>query len=375
MKIFHILLGKANPNTMNGVNKVVDAFATEQTLLGYDVTVCGVANNLKVRHEHNYGYQLFVACKNPFKYPKELLAFLLRNSDENSIFHFHSVFILWYYPLIKILKKNGRRHIFLTPHGAYIPTAMNSIKKKIGFWLFDSKIIQNVEAVHIIGYQTENNDFVKKYAKRIVVIPNGFGVQNIPEFKGDKDDTLVFGYLGRLAKRHKGLDELIHAFAEYKRQGGKGILNLAGGGPDEDFLKRLTKEEKMLDYIRFEGVVYDESKWGFLHSISALISPSRWDGLPTACLEAAAAGRPLVVTADTNLGIYVEKYGAGIVIPHTDKDAIVQQMFDFENVFYDEDAYQTMCEAAKRMVREELNWKSITKQIVEKLYGREISRI
>ena len=370
MKIFHILLGKANPNTMNGVNKVVDAFATEQTLLGCDVTVCGVASNLIIRHEHNYGYKLFIACKNPFKYPEDLLKYILENSDENSIFHFHSVFILWYLPLIKALKRNRRYHIFLTPHGAYIPAAMNSLKKKIGFWLFDSKIIKSVEAVHIIGYQTENNDYVKKYAKRIVVIPNGFGVQNIPELKENEKDGLVFGYLGRLAKRHKGLDKLIYAFAEYKRKGGKGILKLAGGGPDEDFLKNLTKEEGMANFVFFEGVLYDELKWKFLAGISTLISPSRWDVLPTACLEAAAAGRPLSVTADTNLGKYVEKFGAGIVIPHAVTEAIVKQMFDFEKIFEDRNAYQTMCEAAKKMVREELNWKSITKQIVEQLYGR-----
>lgn len=44
-RIFHILAGKANPNTMNGVNKVVDALANEQVKMNFNVTVVGIANN------------------------------------------------------------------------------------------------------------------------------------------------------------------------------------------------------------------------------------------------------------------------------------------------------------------------------------------
>ncbi len=53
-KIFHILPGKANPNTLNGVNKVVDAVATEQAKMGYDVTVGGVANNTERKNHPWY---------------------------------------------------------------------------------------------------------------------------------------------------------------------------------------------------------------------------------------------------------------------------------------------------------------------------------
>ena len=58
-RIIHILPGKANPNTQNGVNKVVDALATEQTRLGLNVCVMGVASNTEKRHNPIYGYQLF----------------------------------------------------------------------------------------------------------------------------------------------------------------------------------------------------------------------------------------------------------------------------------------------------------------------------
>lgn len=368
MRIFHILLGKANPNTMNGVNKVVDAIATEQQRFGNEVTVCGVARNTVIRHVPKYGYKLFKADRISIMYPRDLLSYLLDNSEEDTVFHFHSVFILWYLPLIKSLKRHGRNHIFLTPHGAYIPEAMNTLKKKIAFQFFDSKILKEVEAVHIIGYQTEDNEYVRKYASKIVVIPNGFGGQIIPPKESPTSNDLIFGYMGRLAKRHKGLDILISAFAEYRRRGGKGLLKLAGGGPDEKFLKQLVKKGTARAVVSFEGVLYNDTKWKFLQGISTLISPSRWDVLPTACLEAAATGCPLVVTAETNMGQYIEKYGAGLLISYPRSDAVVEKLFEFEKAFDDCRAYKKMCDGAKRMIEEELNWKSITRRIIEELY-------
>lgn len=373
MKIFHILPGKANPNTLNGVNKVVDALAEHQQKLGCDVTVCGVANNTIMRHHPQYGYKLFVREKNPFRCSNSLLKYLLENSDNESIFHFHSAFILWYLPLMKALNKAGRTHLFLTPHGAYIPANMSPFNKRLAFKLFDSKVIHRVEALHVIGYQTENNDYAKEYAKRIEVIPNGFGNQVIPLNNAKEKAQLIFGYMGRLAMKHKGLDSLIYAFADYKRKGGKGIIWLAGGGPDEKVLKKIIEKEGTSNYIQFVGVLYDEEKWHFLNNISAFISPSRWEGLPTACLEAAAAACPLLVTGDTNMGMYIEKYGAGIVIPSSDRVSITRQLFDFEKIYDDSVAYEKMCEASKKMIKEELNWENITKRIITELYGRKLS--
>lgn len=373
MRIFHILSGKANPNTLNGVNKVVDALATHQMKLGCDVTVCGVANNTILRHHPPYGYKLFESHKNPFKYPDSLLTYLLDNSDNESIFHFHSAFIFWYLPLMKALNEAGRSHLFLTPHGAYIPANMSSLKKRIAFRFFDSKVIQRVDALHIIGYKTENNDYVRNNAKRITIIPNGFGNKIIPMNDAKSDEQLVFGYMGRLSMKHKGLDSLIYGFADYKRQGGKGILRLAGGGSDEKSLRKIIDKEEISNDIQLVGSLYNEEKWNFLHSISVFVSPSRWEGMPTACLEAAAAARPLLVTVDTNMGMYVDKYNAGIVIPSSDRVSITQQLFDFEKIYDDDVIYRKMCEGSRKMVNEELNWVNIAKRMITELYGRKLS--
>lgn len=369
VKIFHILPGKANPNTMNGVNKVVDAVATEQTRMGYDVTVVGVAGNTKKRHQPCYNYKLYKRA-GLFQYPKGLLEFLLSQSDENSYFHFHSVFTPWFLRLIRGLKKNNRAHIFLTPHGQYVDAAMNlSLKKRLFFSLFDKKILNEVEATHIIGCVSENNEYVVENSKRVVCIPNGFGNQ---VFVSSKDKPqLIIGYLGRLERKQKGLDILIKGFAIYRNQGGKALLWLAGSGPDETVLKNMVSDEGLLSSVEFKGALFDKQKWNFINTCAALITPSRWDVIPTACLEAAAASRPLLVTEATNLGNYIRKYNAGLIIDELSPEAIAEQLYLFESLFCDEHKYTNMSDGAKKMIDCELNWNNIANRICQDLYKNE----
>lgn len=144
----------------------------------------------KKRHQPIYNYKLFKKT-GFFSYPKEALEYLLANSDENSIFHFHSVFIPWFLPLIKALKKNGREHIFLTPHGQYVNAAMKaSLKKRLFFSFFDKRILREVEAVHIIGCCTENNHYINDNSKRVTVIPNGYYRTNDYEYEAKKASSL-----------------------------------------------------------------------------------------------------------------------------------------------------------------------------------------
>ena len=368
-QIINILTGKANPNTMNGVNKVVDALASEQIRIGFSSCVMGVASNTIIRHSPIYGYKLFASHSFMFLYDKEWLDFLLSNSNNDTIFHFHSVFIPWYLPLIKALKKHRRRHIVVTPHGQYVDSAMLSIKKRIFFELFDKRILQEAETVHVIGCETESNTYIKKNAKRIVVIPNGYDSAANNIFEEDLSEELVLGYLGRLESRQKGLDVLIPAFAEYRRKGGTGFLRIAGRGPSEEKLKEMVKHLQVSDYITLVGQVYDDEKWNFIRRCSAMISPSRWDGVPTSCLESSSIGCPQLITKETNLAPYVEKYGSGMVILELTVEMVADLLLNFEKIFFDKEQYKAMRIGAKNMISEELNWVNINKRIINELYG------
>lgn len=367
IKIYHIVSGKANPDTMNGVNKVVHALATEQTKLGFDVTVLAIANNTEQRHYPIYGYKLYQKNKIPWKFNAEALLMLIENSNEDSVFHFHSIFIPWFLPMMKALKKSGRNHIYLTPHGGYQEGTINSFKKKIVFKIWESKILKLVEAVQLMGYVTENCHYITNYAEKIVEIPNGYGDETIPSLI--KPESNVIGMLCRLDRHHKGLDLLIPAFAKYKHEGGKCMLQIAGGGPDEKILKNMTADLGMSENILFVGPVYGNDKWKFLNNCVAHIAPSRFEGMPTACLESANLKCVQLISQQTNLGKYVEKYNAGFILPELTENAIVSMLHQFDTVLEDKNQLKVIQQGAFDMVKEELNWDHVSKQIINNLYG------
>src|SRR6201999_3525594 len=78
MEVIHLILGKANPMRMNGVNKVVHEMATNQVLRGYPVEVWGItANTTHDYPKRNFITRLFHRGINPFHVDKELKGALL----------------------------------------------------------------------------------------------------------------------------------------------------------------------------------------------------------------------------------------------------------------------------------------------------------
>ncbi|MGM9724444.1 MAG: glycosyltransferase family 4 protein [Prevotella sp.] len=304
---------------------------------------------------------------------KDFRSFLLSQS-RTAVFHFHSVFIPWFLPAVRLLRRNGFRRIVLTPHGQYVDAAMRrSLKKRVFFRFFDRNVLRTVDVVHVIGH-TEINRYIEDNARAYRLIPNGCQ----PQRKGKVcSQSLAFGYLGRLDIAQKGLDTLIKAFAFYRRQGGTAVMTVAGGGSDGGRLKEMCNVLGVSGQVRFAGKVFGGDKGRFLEGCSFFIHPSNWDGIPTACMEAAACGVPLIVSRATNLDIYVEKYRCGFVMPDDGRpvQALAEQFVKAERLFADKNSYGQMCATALKMVDEELNWDIIAMKVVKELYNAEDNSI
>lgn len=107
MEIIHLILGKANPNRMNGVNKVVYQLATKQAESGKNVSVWGITKDLT----HNYGERnfetiLFKAKKNPFLIGRNLKD-SIRKKKGKATFHLHGGWIPTYSTISRFLSKNN----------------------------------------------------------------------------------------------------------------------------------------------------------------------------------------------------------------------------------------------------------------------------
>lgn len=372
MKIIHILKGKADPNTLNGVNKVVHHLATEQLRLNYDVEVWGITNNPDIiRHHHDYPLYLFSANKLRFFLNTELKE-KINSLDRNTIVHLHSVFLPELYAVGMALKKASIRFV-LTPHGGYASESMkkNYLLKSLYMLLFEKYLILKAFKLHAIG-RSEVNDFsTLSPSGSIVLIPNGQDPSEVvfsPTEAITPGQRPLFGFCGRLAKKHKGLDLLIKGFAEYKKTDGNGELWLIGDGPDKSFLKKLIQKEKISDFVIFLGKMVEDTKLSHISKMDVFVHTSRWDGIPMAVLEAAALGKPLLVSQATNMSDFIEEYKNGIVLKENSPLYISRAMHEFSRLMTNHEIIK-MGNNSINLIKNELNWPLISKQAILNLYS------
>nr|WP_026098966.1 glycosyltransferase [Oscillatoria sp. PCC 10802] len=99
---------------------------------------------------------------------------------------------------------------------------------------------------------------------------------------------LILGAYGRFS-RQKGFDVLIQAMRLIPQANVR--LYLGGYGPDEAALQELARGQ---ENIKFLGTVRDVA--AFLNACDAVVIPSRWEPWGNVCLEAKAAGKPVIAS-------------------------------------------------------------------------------
>ncbi len=316
-KIIHIVLGKANPNKMNGVSKVVNELATYQTILGYDVRLWGVSNSLNHNYpERNYETELFLD-EGRFRTNHAIKA-KLKTMTQGTIFHIHGGFIPQFYYIAKSIIKAGFEYVY-TPHGAYNALALerSKYKKKVFLKSFDQYIIKHAKCVHFIG-QSEVDNGLKLFGDiPYSLIPNGQPMLsgNTEAMSQNETNGPIFGFMGRLDIQTKGLDLLINGFKDFLVEyDGRGELWVIGDGKALPVLKEMAQNLGINHVIKFKGCLFGLEKEMALKALDIFCLTSRNEGLPGVVLEAASYGLPSIVSEATNMGNYVRNYKAGWVL-------------------------------------------------------------
>ncbi len=367
MKIIHIVLGKANPERMNGVNKVAYQLATSQTDLGHDVTLWGIANSLEKNYpDRNFKTQLFFQVKNKLRIDAKLKN-EIQSLSKNTVVHLHGAFIPEFYHITQMLKKRNISYIY-TPHGSLTEMAMTKNKwvKKLYFHLIESKLIKDAKRVQLLGVNEFTFlDNLTLQAKKCL-IANGQDLNVIPMYpvSETKSDNLVFGFCGRLAKFHKGLDLMLKGFQQYIHGGGIGTLELIGDGGERKELEQLAIDLGISDRVIFHGKKFGKEKFDLLNQMDVFLHTSRMEGFPTAVLEAAALKIPTITSEATNINSYVTKYNSGLILHKNSIEEIAEVMQKASQLFTQNELNE-MGENGRKMVEQEFDWGKIASQLVE----------
>ena len=366
-KIIHIVLGKANPDRMNGVNKVAHNQATALFKLGCDVEIWGITKTPSDEvYPRAFPTRLF-KMQSFFRDLDPKIMSALRALPRNSIVHIHGAFISDFYKVSRLLMDMKIPYVY-TPHGAYNQIALQKSKwiKKLYIERYEKSMLRDAFKVQFLG-QSEFDHIAKviKLSNKIVIANGQNFDEVIFEFHKMKIKRHpIIGFCGRLDLYYKGLDVLIDGFSQYCTKGGSGELWLIGDGLDRPKLEAQVAAYNLKERVVFMGARYGKDKLNRIANMDLFCHTSRSEGSPTAVLEAAALKRPLLVSTATNGGQIVEERGCGIHIYTTTAKSVEKGLFIFEKK-YNLNEHQTMGEASFQMVKEEFCWERIAEKLLE----------
>ncbi|HAY3563260.1 TPA: glycosyltransferase family 4 protein [Elizabethkingia meningoseptica] len=369
MGIIHLILGKANPEKMNGVNKVVYNIATKQSESNISVEVWGISENTEVNYpERSFTTKIFKRNRNPFSIPENLKKEILK-TDTSMFFHLHGGWIPVFASLSTFLKKHNFKYI-ITPHGAYNAVAMQKsiVIKKIYFELFEKKVIKNTSKIHCIGESEVDGLQTIFPNNKSILIPYGFEKLKEDFHVNSDKKQIIFGFVGRLDIHTKGLDLLVKSFASFSKIHSDSKFWIIGDGNEKKYLQRLIELNKVTDKIELLGSKFGQEKNNLIKKMDVFVHPSRNEGLPVSVIEAANFAKPCIVTKNTNIGYLIDKYSAGINIPFPDVKLLEQAFNEMYKIWKDENQYVKICKNAVQMVEESFDWYKILQQMNTQLY-------
>jgi glycosyltransferase involved in cell wall biosynthesis len=302
---------------VGGVERVVKSIYEMLVKKGYDVTVCSLATSFrllgsqKIRGVLDKKYIIF----GPYYLPPPW--FLKNIIDHYDIIHIHNIHALT--AITGLFPVKGKLVISPYYHGKGHTKIANF------FWTFykpiAKKIFSNADAIVVNSNAQRKllaHDFQVPLQKTYLLYDgvDVNGIQNAIPFNVSEKIILYVGRLEYYKYVHLGILALKYLPLEYK-------LVIIGRGTYENKLREITVANNLQDRVIFLGYQPDNIVWGWLKTASVFIQLSRVESFCMACIEALAAGTPIVAN-DDGLGLRetISLYPQEILVYRVDEEPI-----------------------------------------------------
>ena len=234
------------------------------------------------------------------------------------------------------LKENDIAHIFsasywsflLAPTPAWFFTKLRGKKSIINYHSGEARD-------HLQRFRSGR--FVLSRADELVT-PSGYLVDVFREFGLEATvvpnvvDRSLFRYRERIPLRphlvctrgffeYYGVDVVVRAFAEVKKEYPEAQLDLVGGGPLEAAIRKLVADLNLTG-VNFAGVASREQIGKCYDQADIFINASWLDNMPVSIIEAFASGTPVVTTSPECLPYLVEHERTGLLSRVGDEKAL-----------------------------------------------------
>lgn len=131
---------------------------------------------------------------------------------------------------------------------------------------------------------------------------------------GIPQDALLFGFVGRLT-RQKAPERLVEAFARIARELPRAHLLMIGAGELTDTVKDMIKAAGLEGRAHLDNAIPGAAA---IDAFDVVVMPSRYEAMSYVMLEAAAGGKPLLLTDVGGARTVIEPGRNGYIVANTD---------------------------------------------------------
>ena len=187
------------------------------------------------------------------------------------------------------------------------------------------------------------------YKGKIIVMQNGTNMRTVNEKKIPEvrekyklpSDVPMFLFVGQI-NRKKGLENIIKACSLLRNDGQDFRLVLAGRGPDETYVRELSRSTGLDDNLIMTGHLDDFEELDCLYSMAQLfLFPSLYDNSPMVVREAACMHTPSVLVKGSSSAEVITDRQNGLLCENTPEDLYRQIKW-----------YNTLPETGKTEIKE-----------------------
>ena len=378
MKILHVGPIRAT-KTATGPNHSIRGLAHAQAQIGAKtaiLTSVPLANGVEM--EASPGVVMLggpeAAHRNPWSISKAWIDMIETKFGRPDIVNFHSTYDTFQVALARKCRQAGWKYV-VTPRGGMTLLAQHTkrLKKTLGNILFFKSFVAGADAIHALC-DSEAEQIQKSFkVKRIFVVPNGAedDLLNAAERLKPADmgyfkrgNELLLGFVGRIDMNHKGLDLLLKAMGQLKRNSGTSFCRLLVVGPfrtakDEKLFRHLMQYHKLHDDIELLGPKFGDEKLSYYLACDVFVHTSRFEGMPMAVIEAMAVGKPCLATPGTNMSDVVCRGGGWECAPSP--ESIAEKL---EQIYQKRDSLIERGKQSKKLMQTEFTWKIVAEKTI-----------
>ena len=295
-----ILLISPTSGGIGGIAQHVGGLSQFLTGVGHEVDILSSANTftIPIKRLKNPSFMFSSFLKTKFK-------------KGNDIAHAHHI-------IAALAMKNFSCKKILSIHGVYSKNidqlygkTISNISKK-----YEKMALNLVDAITVNS--KEGYDYYTKMGFNVVQIPNAIDLNLIPK-KSTKQFKNQLIFAGRLSKE-KGIEILLETASQLPNNY---HLLIAGSGPLEEKVRRLSDEKTNLHYLGYQS---KQNMLSLIRGSDLLIQPSLEEGISSTLLEAMACGTCVLGSDIEGISEVIENNKTGLLVEPNNSDELLNKI-------------------------------------------------